>query len=330
MDSFRALVVDRAGDNLVANIREVPTEHLPEGDVTVAVSHSSLNYKDGLVLNGLGSLVKTYPHVPGIDYTGVVLRSTHTDFAEGDRVIGTGFRVGEVHWGGYAQQVRVRGDWLVPLPPGLSPKRAMAIGSAGLTAAIALRTLESHGLRPERGEVLVTGASGGVGSMAVALLAALGYAVVASTGRSENADYLMHLGASAILPRAQLEKPSGKPLESGRWTACIDSVGGSVLARVLGQVQPAGAVAAIGLAGGATLETSVIPFLLRGISLLGIDSVFYANSGRSAAWKQLAETIPHALIDTIASEATLGELPQLGRHILQGNIRGRVVVDVNR
>lgn len=329
MDAFNALVVEREGDALAAGVRELPTESLPEGDVTVAVSHSSLNYKDGLVLNGLGGLVKTYPHVPGIDYAGTVLHSAHAAFAEGDQVIGTGFRVGEVRWGGYAQQVRVSGDWLVPLPPGLSPKRAMGIGSAGLTAAIALRALEAQGLTPERGEVLVTGASGGVGSMAVALLAARGYAVVASTGRGENADYLMALGASTILPRSQFDQPSDKPLESGRWAACIDSVGGAVLARVLGQVQQGGAVAAIGLAGGAQLETSVIPFLLRGISLLGIDSVYYPNGQRSSAWQQLAETVPHAMIDAITSEATLSELPRLGGEILRGNIRGRVVVDVN-
>ncbi len=311
-------------------MRELPIDSLPEGDVTVAVSHSSLNYKDGLVLNGLGDLVKTYPHVPGIDYAGTVLHSTHADFAKGDQVIGTGFRVGEIRWGGYAQQVSVSGDWLVGLPAGLTPQRAMGLGSAGFTAGIALRSLEAHGLTPQRGEVLVTGAAGGVGSMAVALLAARGYAVVASTGRSQHADYLMDLGASAILPRDQLDKPSGKPLESGRWAACIDSVGGAVLARVLGQVQPGGAVAAIGLAGGATLETSVIPFLLRGISLLGIDSVFYPNRERRAVWQQLTDTIPHATIDAITSEAAMDELLQLGGEILRGNIRGRIVVDVNR
>ena len=229
MDAFRALVVDKHGDQLMADIREVESVHLPEGDVTVEVAYSSLNYKDGLVLNGLGGLVKSYPHVPGIDYAGTVSYSTHPDFTRGDHVIGTGFRVGEVRWGGYAQRVSVSGDWLVSLPQNLSLYRAMCLGSAGLTAAISLRTLEEHGLHPNQGEVLITGASGGVGSFAVSLLAHLGYQVVALTGREENLDYLRQLGAKEILPRSELSSPTGKPLESARWAACIDSVGGPVL-----------------------------------------------------------------------------------------------------
>jgi len=330
MDAFRALVVDKHGDQLMADIREIESVHLPEGDVTVDVAYSSLNYKDGLVLNGLGGLVKTYPHVPGIDYAGTVSYSDHPDFTRGDRVIGTGFRVGEVRWGGYAQRVSVSGDCLVSLPQSLSLYRAMCLGSAGLTAAIALRTLEEHGLHPNQGEVLITGASGGVGSFAVSLLANLGYQVVALTGREENLDYLRQLGAKDILPRSELSSLTGKPLESARWAACIDSVGGPVLSRVLAQIKPAGSTAAVGLAGGAALETSVIPFLLRGINLLGIDSVYYPNARRSEAWQRLADVIPEDAFDRITTEVSLSDLPELGRSILAGQVRGRVVVDVNR
>ena len=330
MDAFRALVVDKHGDQLMADIREVKRVHLPQGDVSVDVAYSSLNYKDGLVLNGLGGLVKSYPHVPGIDYAGTVSYSTHPDFTRGDRVIGTGFRVGETHWGGYAQRVSVSGDWLVSLPQSLSLYRAMCLGSAGLTAAIALRTLEEHGLHPNQGEVLITGASGGVGSFAVSLLAHLGYQVVALTGREENLDYLRQLGAKEILPRSELSSPTGKSLESARWAACIDSVGGPVLSRVLAQTKPGGSTAAVGLAGGAALETSVIPFLLRGINLLGIDSVYYPNARRSEAWHRLADVLPEDVFDRITTEVSLSDLPEWGRSILAGQVRGRVVVDVNR
>lgn len=329
MDAFRALVVDKHGDQLTADIREVENVHLPEGDVTVDVVYSSLNYKDGLVLNGLGGLVKTYPHVPGIDYAGTVSSSTHPNFTRGDRVIGTGFRVGEVRWGGYAQRASVSGDWLVSLPQSLSLYRAMSLGSAGLSAAIALRTLEEHGLHPNQGEVLITGASGGVGSFAVSLLTHLGYQVVALTGREENLDYLRQLGAKEILPRSELSSLTGKPLESARWAACIDSVGGPVLSRILAQTKPGGSTAAVGLAGGAALETSVIPFLLRGINLLGIDSVYYPNARRSEAWQRLADVIPEDAFDRITTEVSLSDLPELGRSILAGQVRGRVVVDVN-
>ena len=330
MDAFRTLVVDKHGDQLTADIREVESVHLPEGDVTVDVAYSSLNYKDGLVLNGLGGLVKSYPHVPGIDYAGTVSYSTHPEFTRGDRVIGTGFRVGEVRWGGYAQRVSVSGDWLVSLPQNLSLYRAMCLGSAGLTAAIALRTLEEHGLHPNQGEVLITGASGVVGSFAVSLLAHLGYQVVALTGREENLDYLRQLGAKEILPRSELSSPTGKTLESARWAACIDSVGGPVLSRVLAQTKPGGSTAAVGLAGGAALETSVIPFLLRGINLLGIDSVYYPNARRSEAWHRLADVLPEDVFDRTTTEVSLSDLPEWGRSILAGQVRGRVVVDVNR
>lgn len=330
MSSFKALLLQKEEDEVAAEIRQLTSDQLPVGDVEIAVEYSSLNYKDGLVLNGLGGLVKDYPHVPGVDYAGTVTSSTHALFKAGDAVVGTGFRVGETRWGGYAQRIRVSGDWLVPLPTNLTSKNAMGLGAAGLSAAIALQTLEAHGLQPEQGEVLVTGASGGVGSFAVALLAKLGYNVVATTGRLQHIDYLKELGASEVIPRSELAEPSSKPLESARWAACIDSVGGTTLARVLAQMKYGASVAAIGLAGGSKLETTVIPFLLRGINLLGIDSVYYPIERRTEAWQRLAQTIPHDMIDAVTSEATLAELPRLGREILDGKVKGRVVVDVNR
>jgi acrylyl-CoA reductase (NADPH) len=330
MSSFKALVLEREGEQLTAQVRDLQPEQLPTGDVLIAVEYSSLNYKDGLVLNGLGGLAKDYPHVPGVDYAGSVIHSTHKNFTEGDAVIGTGFRVGEIRWGGYAQQVRVSGDWLVSLPEDLTTKRAMGLGAAGLSAAIALQTLETHGLKPDQGEVLVTGASGGVGSFAVALLAKLGYHVVATTGRLQNSDYLKELGAREIIPRSELTASSSKPLESAHWAACIDSVGGTTLARALAQMKYGASAAAIGLAGGTKLETTVIPFLLRGVNLLGIDSVYYPIERRAEAWQRLAQTIPGEMIDAITSEATLEDLPRLGKEILDGKVKGRVVVDVNR
>ena len=330
MSLFKALVLQQGDDAVTAEIRELSHDQLPVGDVEIAVEYSSLNYKDGLVLNGLGGLVKDYPHVPGIDYAGTITHSSHANFKEGDSVVGTGFRVGEIRWGGYAQQIRVSGDWLVPLPENLTSKNAMGLGAAGLSAAIALQTLETHGLKPEQGEVLVTGASGGVGSFAVALLAKLGYTAVATTGRLQNIDYLKELGASEVIPRSELAEASNKPLESARWAACIDSVGGTTLARVLAQMQYGASVAAIGLAGGTKLETTVIPFLLRGVNLLGIDSVYYPIERRAEAWQRLAQTIPRAVIDAITSEAALEDLPRLGKDILEGKVKGRVVIDVNR
>ncbi len=329
MSNFKALLLQREGEELTTAVRELSSDQLPLGDVEIAVEYSSLNYKDGLVLNGLGGLVKNYPHVPGIDYAGTVIHSTHARFKAGDAVVGTGFRVGEIRWGGYAQQIRVSGDWLVPLPKNLTSKSAMGLGAAGLSAAIALQILEIHGLQPEQGEVLVTGASGGVGSFAVALLAQLGYKVVATTGRLQNIDYLRKLGASEVIPRSELAEASNKPLESARWAACIDSVGGTTLARVLAQMQYGASVAAIGLAGGTKLETTVIPFLLRGVNLLGIDSVYYPIERRAEAWQRLAQTISQEMIDAVTREATLKDLPRLGKDILDGKVKGRVVVDVN-
>ena len=327
---FKALLLEEKEGKVAARLTELAEESLPPGDVTVAVEHSTLNYKDGMILSGLGRLVRQYPHVPGVDFAGKVLSSANPDLREGDPVVLTGWRVGESRWGGYAQRARAEGKWLVKLPPSLSTRRAMAIGTAGFTAMLAVMTLEEHGLSPEKGEVLVTGAAGGVGSVATAILAKLGYQVAASTGRAETHDYLRGLGAHTIVERASIEKPSGKPLESERWAGCIDAVGGGTLATVLTQLKYHGSVAACGLAGGTKLEATVIPFLLRGVNLLGIDSVMCPPARRREAWARLARDLPLDLLDGMTSETKLAELPGLAKEILAGKVRGRVVVDVNR
>jgi acrylyl-CoA reductase (NADPH) len=328
---FRALVMEKEGDGpAVAALRTLDESALPEGDVTVAVEYSTLNYKDGLCLSASGGgLVRRYPHVPGIDFAGTVAQSGDPRYRPGDAVVLTGWRVGEVHWGGYAQRARVRADWLVPLAHGLTARRAMAVGTAGLTAMLAIQALEDHGMTPDRGEVLVTGAAGGVGSVAVALLAALGYRVAAVTGRPETEAYLCDLGAARIVPRADLAETVKRPLETETWAGCVDAVGGAMLARVLGQMQHGGSVAAVGLAGGANVPASVIPFLLRGVNLLGIDSVMKPYAERVRAWDRIAGLMPMEKLDAMIWPARLADLPALGEAILKGQVRGRVVVDVN-
>ncbi len=326
---MRALILREAGGKVSGAIEEVAESELPAGDVTVAVQYSTLNYKDGLILGGQGRLVRQYPHVPGIDFVGIVETSESPKWKKGDAVILTGWRVGETHWGGYAQKGRVKGDWLVALPTGLTPKRAMAIGTAGLTAMLAVRALEKHGITPDRGEALVTGAAGGVGSVATAVLASLGYKVVASTGRAETHDYLRSLGAAALIDRASIAAPSGRPLESERWAGCIDSVGGATLAAILPQMKYRGVVASCGLAGGTKLETTVVPFLLRGVSILGIDSVASPTAEREEAWARLTRDLPVGKLDAAARTVGLRELLDLGPEILAGKVRGRIVVDVN-
>ena len=325
---FRALVLEETDGKVASTIKELGEESLPEGDVTVDITHSTLNYKDGMILKGLGRLVRQYPHVPGVDFAGKVLESSNRAWKPGDSVVLTGWRVGETRWGGYAGKARVKSEWLVRLPKGLTPHRAMAIGTAGFTAMLAVMVLEVHGVTPDMGEVLVTGAAGGLGSVAVAVLAKLGYKVAASTGRPETHDYLKRLGAATIVERASIEKPSGKPLESERWAACIDAVGGATLANVLASMKYHGAVASCGLAGGTKLETTVIPFLLRGVSLLGIDSVMCPLKARQIAWTRLAKDLPGALLDSMVVDAKLADLPRLADDILAGKVRGRVVVDV--
>jgi acrylyl-CoA reductase (NADPH) len=267
--------------------------------------------------------------VPGVDLAGVVEASAHPDFKPGDKVVCTGWRVGEAHWGGYAQKARLKGDWLVKLPDGLSAKQAMAIGTAGLSAMLAVMTLEEHALSPDKAPVLVTGAAGGVGSVAVAVLARLGYQVAASTGRAETHGYLSDLGAAEIVGRDELAEAPAKPLDTARWAGCVDAVGGVTLARVLAQMQPHCSVAAVGNTGGIKLETTVIPFLLRGINLLGIDSVSCPNPRRTEAWNRLTRDLPMDLLDSMTQEAALGDVPKLAGEILKGRVRGRVVIDVN-
>ncbi|MAY32445.1 MAG: oxidoreductase [Rhodovulum sp.] len=328
---FNALVMEQDADGKATpHIRQIAVDDLPEGDVVVAVDYSTLNYKDGLCLSPKGGgLVRTYPHVPGIDFAGTVEASEDARFAPGDKVILTGWRVGEVHWGGYAQKARVRGDWLVPLPEGLSARQAMTVGTAGLTAMLAVQALEAHGMTPGQGPVLVTGASGGVGSVAVTILAHLGYEVAAVTGRPDSDAYLRDLGATRIVPREDLAETVKRPLETETWAGCVDAVGGAMLARVLGQMKYGASVAAIGLAGGADLPASVIPFLLRGVNLLGIDSVMQPRDTRITAWNRIVSDLPLSRLERMERLVTLNDLPALGADILRGQVQGRVVVDVN-
>ncbi len=328
-ETFRALVLSEADGKVEAAIETLPTDRLPDGDVTVAVEYSTLNYKDGLIVNGLGRLVRSYPHVPGVDFAGTVTAADRR-FAPGDKVVLTGWRVGERHWGGYAQQARVKGDWLVKLPTGLTTEQAMAIGTAGLAAMLAVEALEAHGLAAGAGDVLVTGAAGGVGSMAVALLAQAGHRVVASTGRVALADYLKGLGAADVIDRAALAEGPARPLDTERWGGCVDAVGGATLAAVLSQLRYSASVAACGLAGGSELATTVIPFLLRGVNLLGIDTVMQPRPARERAWARLARDMPAERLAAMTTVVPLAEVPALARAILDGKLRGRTVVDVNR
>ena len=328
--SFKALVVKQQEDKKTsASVEALELEQLPEGNVVVAVEYSTVNYKDGLCIGPGGGLVRNYPHVPGIDFAGTVETSDDDRYKAGDKVLLTGWRVGEAHWGGYSQKARVSADWLVPLPNGLTTDQAMAVGTAGLTAMLAINALEAHGLKPGGKPVLVTGAAGGVGSVATSLLSALGYEISAVTGRAEASDYLKSLGATDIVMRDTINETVKRPLESESWSGCIDAVGGDMLARVLGQMEYGSSVAAVGLAGGAGLPTTVIPFLLRGVNLLGIDSVMQPYENRVKAWKRIAATLPKELLETMATRATLEELPKLGADILTGQVRGRIVVDVN-
>jgi acrylyl-CoA reductase (NADPH) len=327
---FRALVVEKDAEGKThAGVQELGDDRLPPGDVTVAVEYSTVNYKDGLCLGSGGGLVRAWPHVPGIDLAGTVEASEDPRYRPGDKVVLTGWRVGETHWGGYATKARVKADWLVPLPAGLDTRAAMAVGTAGLTAMLAVIALERHGLRPGQGPVLVTGAAGGVGSVAVAVLAALGHEVAAVTGRPEQGDYLRGLGATEIVDRGEFAEVTKKPLESERWAGCVDAVAGVMLGRVLKQMKYGTSVAAIGLAGGAAIEGALItPFILRGVNLLGIDSVMRPYADRVEAWGRIATDLPMAKLEAMVETASLGDLPEIGRAILEGRVRGRVVVDV--
>ena len=327
---FNALMVKKDDDGKTsAAIEQISEDQLMDGNVTVAVEYSTVNYKDGLCIGPGGGLVRKYPHIPGIDFAGTVETSSDSRYKAGDKVVLTGWRVGEVHFGGFSQKARVNADWLVPLPKGLDTRAAMAIGTAGFTSMLSVMALEDHGLSVGDGPVLVTGAAGGVGSVAVALLAAKGHEVAGVTGRPESADYLKSLGATQIVAREKINETVKRPLEAETWAGCVDAVGGEMLARVLGQMKYGASVSAVGLAGGAKLPATVIPFLLRGVNLLGIDSVMQPYESRLRAWERIASDLPMAKLEDMILPAVLSDLPKFGKDILNGQVQGRVVVDVN-
>ncbi|MCJ2007581.1 oxidoreductase [Methylobacterium sp. E-041] len=327
MARFKAWVIEKGEAGQSLSFTDFDEADLMDGDVTVRVTHSCLNYKDGLAMTGASPVVRRFPMIPGIDFSGVVEASDHPDYKPGDAVVLTGWGVGETHLGAYAEKARVKGDWLVPLPAGLSPEQAMAIGTAGYTAMLCLMALDAHGLTPKDGPALVTGASGGVGSVAVALLARAGWHVMASTGRAGEAEYLKSLGAAEIVDRDELGKP-GKPLGKERWAVAVDAVGSTTLANVLAQTKADGAVAACGLAQGMDLPTSVAPFILRGVSLLGINSVTTPQAKRRAAWARLADELDLQKLAAMTNRVGLAEVGGLGADILSGKIRGRTVVEI--
>ena len=327
-DTFTALVLRETDDGHVGALEQLTDADLPDGDVTLAVDYSSLNYKDGLALAGRNRIVRSYPMVPGIDLTGTVVASDSPDWQVGDEVVSTSFGVGERFWGGYAQRQRVRSEWLVRRPSGMSASTAMAIGTAGLTSMLCVMALEDAGTRPEDGPIVVTGAAGGVGSVAVAVLASLGYEVIAVTGRPEQHDYLRELGASGFLSRAEMSEPP-RPLESETWAGAIDTVGSTMLAKVLAQMKFRSTVAACGLAGGADLPTTVMPFIIRAVRLQGVEAVTAPIPMREAAWARLVTDLPADAIDAITEVVPLSELLERGPSILDGQVRGRWVVDPN-
>lgn len=327
-DTFKAVLLREADKKVTAAIEQVPVADLPDGDVTVRVAYTTLNYKDGMVLNGIGRLVRTYPHIPGVDFSGTVETSENPDFKPGDKVVLTGWRVGETHWGGYAELARVKGDWLVKLPDGIGLDDAMAIGTAGFTAMLAVDTLERHGMTKDQGDVLVTGAAGGVGSVATAILSNLGYRVAGSTGRPDQADYLRDLGVSEVIDRAELAQAPSRPLAAERFAGCIDNVAGTTLSNLLTQMKYGSAVAAVGLAGGNDLSTTVLPFLLRGVSILGIDSVMCPKERRLHVWQRIAKELPMRKLHHMIERHKMEDLPDLGKAILKGAVRGRTVIEI--
>lgn len=327
-ETFRALVVDESGGSRRVEVRDVPVSDLPPGEVLVRVAYSTLNFKDGLAVTGKGKILRSTPMAPGIDFAGTVVESASPQFKPGDQVVLTGWGVGERHWGGYSQLNRVKADWLVPLPEGMSLRQAMAIGTAGFTAMLCVQALERHGVKPGGREVLVTGAAGGVGSVAVALLARAGYQVVAATGRLQEEEYLKSLGAASVIDRAVLTAP-GRPLETERWAGAVDTVGGAVLGGIFRSVAYYGVVAACGNAGGAEFTTSVFPFILRGVQLIGVESVMVPPEQRREAWARIARDLPGDLIDRLTQVIPMSAVPEYSETITQGQVRGRIVVDVN-
>ncbi|SCB55646.1 putative quinone oxidoreductase, YhdH/YhfP family [Bradyrhizobium shewense] len=327
MATFKAIRIDKADKGTTAALTQFDEAELMDGDVTVRVEWSTLNYKDGLALTGKAPVVRRFPMIAGIDFAGTVEQSSHPQWKAGDKVVCTGWGMGETHLGAYAEMARVKGDWLVALPQGLSARDAMAIGTAGFTAMLSVLALEKHGLSPKSGPVVVTGAAGGVGSVAIAVLSKLGYHVIASTGRASEADYLKHLGAAEIIDRNELSAPA-KPIAKERWAGGVDSVGSTTLANLLSMTKYGGAIAACGLAAGLDLPSSVAPFILRGVCLLGIDSVMCPIEPRKAAWQRLASDLDRTKLTEITHEIPLDEVPEWGAKILAGQVRGRIVVKI--
>lgn len=326
---FSAVLIEKGDAGQAVGVAEVDEAQLPEGDVSVEVQYSTLNYKDGLAITGKSPVVRKFPMVPGIDLAGVVTESGHADWKKGDRVVLNGWGVGETHWGGLGQRARLNGDWLIPLPSAFTTRQAMAIGTAGYTAGLCVESLLQHGISPDQGEVLVTGATGGVGSVAIALLTAAGFKVAAATGKSSEEPFLKQLGAVTVLDRAELGE-AGKPLQKERWAGVIDTAGSHTLANACAQTRYGGAVAACGLAQGMDFPASVAPFILRGVSLLGIDSVMAPKRRRLPAWERLARDLDAGALDAIAREVGLGEAIAAAGDLMDGTVRGRIVVDVNR
>ena len=326
---FKGIVIEKDEAGYRASVKDIDAAQLPEGDVTVAVDYSTLNYKDGLAITGSSPVVRKFPMVPGIDLVGTVESSTHADYQPGDSVLLNGWGVGEGHWGGLAQKARLKGDWLVPLPKQFSPVQAMAIGTAGYTAMLCVLALEKHGVKPADGEIVVTGAAGGVGSVAIAVLSKLGYTVVAVSGRPEEADYLKQLGASEVLERSAFSAP-GKPLGKERWAGAVDVVGSHTLANICATTKYRGVVTACGLAAGMDFPSSVAPFILRGVTLVGVDSVMCPRPERLVAWERLARDLDVAKLGLMTHEVSLAEAIPTAARLMEGKVRGRVVVDVNR
>ena len=326
----KALFLSKNDKEIRSIIQELPPQDLPAGDVIVDIHYSSLNYKDALAVTGKGAIIRGhYPFVPGIDLSGTVRSSDSPAYKPGDHVIGTGWGIGENHWGGYATGMRLQSDWLVPVPKGMSLQSAMALGTAGFTAMLSVMALEEHGILPDSGELVVTGATGGVGSLSIALLKHKGYTVVASTGKADAASFLNELGAARVINRSELGEGPRKPLDRGLWAGAVDTVGGKTLAALLSQMKRHGAVAACGLAGGSSLHTTVFPFILRGVNLLGIDSNTCPVERRKAAWQRLQDDLPVPLLETISTIIPLGDVPATSETLLAGKIKGRIIVDVN-
>ncbi|MGD8619897.1 MAG: MDR family oxidoreductase, partial [Gammaproteobacteria bacterium] len=324
---FKGILIEKDDDDYTATLKDIDESQLPEGDVTVNVQYSTLNYKDALAITGKSPVVRRFPMVPGIDLAGTVEESSNPDYRVGDKVVLNGWGVGELHWGGLAQKARLKGEWLVPLPDAFTPQQAMSIGTAGYTAMLCVLALEKHGVTPDQGEIVVTGAAGGVGSVAVAVLSKLGYDVVAVSGRTEEADYLKGLGAAEIMDRSEFSEP-GRPLGKERWAGAVDVVGSHVLANVCATTKYRGVVTACGLAGGMDFPATVAPFILRGVTLAGVESVMCPRPLRLEAWERLARDLDVSKLETMSREIGLSEVIDTAPSLLQGKVRGRVAVDV--